>query len=321
MENSLFIGQTKDFIDNEFKNLTNMMKPQSTVFHYTSLETLINIIENKSLWFSNIGDLNDPQEMKFGQKVIENIILTKCYKSEEIIKCIKELGKVLFDNFNYTPFYLLSASENKDSYQQWINYGDSGEGVSIGFDRIKIYNLLESSKTTIRYSFPVQYYEEVFNDSTSKNIYNQVSTNKIDCFEDTVVNCFNFLTENVKEINAMSFVVQQDNPFSTINYYHLYILFSSMIKHQFHKEEKEWRLLFSTPNESKYISSNKQPKEIQEIKLKAIQPTIENSNEYITSVIIGPRNSRNPDYFNRMERMLMKKIRDIKLENSIGSLK
>lgn len=314
MENSLFKGEMKNFIDEQFSSLTNNISLLETVFHYTSLDSLLKIVENKSLWFTNIGDMNDPEEMEFGQKIIEKIIISKCARGDEVVQCIKDLGKVLFDDFSYTPFYLFSCTQENDSYQQWINYGDSGEGLSIEFNRFEMYNLLSNNQTTIQYCFPVQYYDQTTDNNGNITNYEQTDINKMECFEEIVISCFNFLTENVRVLGAIGAVVNQNDSFSTLHYYDLYILFSSMIKHHFHKEEREWRFLFSSPKESKYIVQNKSLKEIQEINIMDIC-------ELLKSVTIGPKNSQNIDYFRKLERMLKRKINGIKILNSKGKLK
>ena len=53
----------------------------TTLFHYTSLSSIINIINSKKIWLSHYRYLNDPKELKYGLDVIKWIL-----KDEAIFK-------------------------------------------------------------------------------------------------------------------------------------------------------------------------------------------------------------------------------------------
>ena len=97
----------------------------SKYFHYTSINALYNIISNQELWFSNLKNSNDPNEV--------------CLTSEQYNEYIDNLG---VNPYHGTPLILsknkimgspygLSLTTSEDSLSQWERYGDNLKGVSI----------------------------------------------------------------------------------------------------------------------------------------------------------------------------------------------
>jgi hypothetical protein len=49
-------------------------KPNKTLFHYTSEEGFLGIIASKQLWFSDLGQSNDPRELHIGFEQVSDAI-------------------------------------------------------------------------------------------------------------------------------------------------------------------------------------------------------------------------------------------------------
>jgi hypothetical protein len=92
-----------------FPNDEKMFFSPNELYHYTSLETLFNILENDSLWFFGLRFSNDLTEDKIVDK--------------EKLKAIDYKSK----NFSFS----LSADKG-DTLSQWRGYCNNG-GASIGF--------------------------------------------------------------------------------------------------------------------------------------------------------------------------------------------
>jgi hypothetical protein len=88
-------------------------------FHYTSVDTLLKIVENRKWRFTNVNYMNDGNEFHFGWNLIQTIEprLAQIDPNETVV-----------------PFWVTCFSKDADSFSQWAMYGDSGSGVAIGID-------------------------------------------------------------------------------------------------------------------------------------------------------------------------------------------
>jgi hypothetical protein len=105
----IFLTKYNEKIYPLFPNGENIFFSPRKLYHYTSLETLFNILENDSLWFPNSRFSNDLAE----EKII----------GKDKLKEIDYRG----DNFSFS----LSADKG-DTLSQWRGYCNNG-GASIGF--------------------------------------------------------------------------------------------------------------------------------------------------------------------------------------------
>lgn len=102
----------------------------NVVYHYTSMETLLKIVESRTIWATNIRYLNDISERSHFLKVIKARI-------EQQPSSIAELFSSAFSDdsvrvFHDLPF-VASFSHERDSLSQWRSYCPNGNGVSMGF--------------------------------------------------------------------------------------------------------------------------------------------------------------------------------------------
>lgn len=111
-------------------------QPPEILWHYTSLEAAIQILNTQTMRATHYAFLNDRDEIKKGWEILEqevNLMLEsnsdsiddmeKCRITGELIKSIE--GKD-FDLF------IISFSEVEDSLSQWMGYTPDG-GCAIGF--------------------------------------------------------------------------------------------------------------------------------------------------------------------------------------------
>lgn len=130
------------------------MEKDKLVYHYTSLRTLFNIIENQSFWLTDLRSSMDKNEMKCAEDLIEE-------EGKRI------LGETISQS-NYSSasnYYALSCSAYADSYFHFNNYGDNCKGVAIGIDRDFIYKGLseECCVNLIKYHL---YFADLMYDKT-----------------------------------------------------------------------------------------------------------------------------------------------------------
>jgi len=104
-----------------------MKKKDKLVFHYTSLEGLLGIIESKSIWATNVLYMNDASELNYAKKLFKEEISRFCKENPHFKKTKNfddSLGAFFFDileeNINrlidseILSFYASSFSEEKD---------------------------------------------------------------------------------------------------------------------------------------------------------------------------------------------------------------
>jgi len=90
----------------------------SKIYHYTSFESLLKIVQSKRIRMSCISSLNDKNEMTSTEALSRKTVIEP-YHYKRI------------EAFNRR--YVLSCSLLKDNLNQWRLYGDDGKGVSIEF--------------------------------------------------------------------------------------------------------------------------------------------------------------------------------------------
>lgn len=103
------------------------------VYHYTTMDAMMNIVKTKSIWATSILYLNDLSEMRY--------LISRVRKRRAAYKKTHpDVDARLFDglfekqnkNFMHYPF-VTSFSRDGDSLSQWRSYCPNGNGVAIGF--------------------------------------------------------------------------------------------------------------------------------------------------------------------------------------------
>lgn len=100
------------------------------LYHYTTQEGFLGIIQSRTLWASSIRHLNDASEFNYAINLA--IRISNRYTNsgnersgfEEIVGVFRQLLNV----------YVCSFSTQKDQLSQWRAYCRDGGGFSIGFD-------------------------------------------------------------------------------------------------------------------------------------------------------------------------------------------
>lgn len=115
------------------------------IYHYTSNDVLVKILERKSLRLSTHNYLNDAMEGKQFYKLLEK------HPSQPGIEKIEIIEQAL------SPFELFVAcfSSECDSLSQWRAYAGNGEGVAIGFSTKAILSVIKGCQEALLY--PVVY--------------------------------------------------------------------------------------------------------------------------------------------------------------------
>lgn len=123
------------------------------VYHYTSPEGALGILQNKTLWFTDCEFMNDPAELAYCCDLLESAWLDTCEK----LGVAEDLGRLgirfcpdPYSDINLSEHadpdgayhgtsvrrYILSASRDKDCIGIWNGFvkSTSGFGYALGFD-------------------------------------------------------------------------------------------------------------------------------------------------------------------------------------------
>lgn len=105
------------------------------IYHYCSTETFLKIIMSNSIFLSHCRMLNDGKEDRIFLDSIKEEVLKDLFKDKEY-KIAKNIIKNYKEKLDFP--YVACFSKNKDLLNQWIAYGDNGNGVCLGVDLSKI---------------------------------------------------------------------------------------------------------------------------------------------------------------------------------------
>lgn len=116
--------------------------PDSEVlWHYTSTDGLLGIVQNKQLWATDALYLNDNRELLEGLDLLSAQVRQEVGRANEKITSVKQLWLALHQ-FDRNPqieppsgiAYVACFCTERDLLSQWRNYAD-GSGFAIGFSR------------------------------------------------------------------------------------------------------------------------------------------------------------------------------------------
>lgn len=147
----------KDFIMNEFFNKMKYFEEtekvhQEIYYHYTSLNSLYEIIRNRTFWLTNLKTSNDKQELFYKT---ENFIsdfteIAEAENNEKTKTYFQLLLNSLNDNrefFNEAVNvkcepYSLCLSNKRDNLTHWDRYAANSTGVCIAYNvaALKVYH-------------------------------------------------------------------------------------------------------------------------------------------------------------------------------------
>lgn len=108
--------------------------PPPVLYHYTSIQGLLSIVESGRIRASHIRYLNDSSEIKWMWNVVLRQLESRrdSTASEEERKRLKELIQLAESRPRLNEF-VASFSEEGDDLSQWRAYCPGGSGFSIGF--------------------------------------------------------------------------------------------------------------------------------------------------------------------------------------------
>ena len=137
----------------EFTWLPIHNEPEDLIlYHYTSLEGLKGIINNRSIWATHTSTLNDPMELKYGKNLILEAIneSTNGEKDDIIKQLLRHLSAFVnaFDTLFYQT-YVACFCKSENLLSQWRGYSTQNGGYNLGISfqtNTKFYHTLDDPR-------------------------------------------------------------------------------------------------------------------------------------------------------------------------------
>lgn len=133
-------------ISAEIENLFLNKIDQDIVYHYTTVDNLVAILESKSLWLTYIGGLNDYTELEHGiDYFYETFKGTKEKFPSEVTDIFGEVWSKM-KTVKESNICVGSFCKSGDLLGQWRAYASDGSGLAIGFSSQKLGEICEINK-------------------------------------------------------------------------------------------------------------------------------------------------------------------------------
>ena len=189
------------------------------LYHYTDLNGLIGIVQNQTLWATNVQFLNDKKEQKYGIELVKEI--AESVKSNQNEKVIELIINHIEDRAKLDD-YITCFSKNGDLLGQWRAYANNGYGVSIGFNDDNFDNNL----SPMPFATHIVYDEKYHKEEIKRMLESFIS------FMEDYKEKFDWVILPYEEVAAMLII---DNIQAYIKYF----------KHPCFKDENEYRFIFT----------------------------------------------------------------------------
>jgi hypothetical protein len=238
------------------------------LYHYTSQKGLLGILESKKLWMSSILYLNDSREYTHTFDLIKselnhhNDILQPLGLMNNIFEDIEHIIIGLSNDPVKDNYFIFSLSEIPDDLGQWRGYCPQTGGICIEFDYDKLQSILAEG-------------------CLSKEIC-YLSKCKYDPNEKMEL--------LLEPIDSMLHKLESRNNDDILERFEFYLFlcvkgFSSILKHEAFKDEKEHRIVYECRGEEiiKYREGNSMI-----VPYIEISPVDDNDKLPISKIIVGP---------------------------------
>jgi len=263
-----------EFFAHHYRGLTST-KLDFPLYHYTTGDNLIKIIESGHLWATQIAFLNDSNELLYSIELFQQAIDERRYTSvnEEFAQLLSKMDEILVNSSPETSgVYVICFSKRRNDLSQWRAYGGSEGGYAIEFNFSDIRDkLLKEGKQLVPVTYGGESIEKILADVikfTEKFFMDGVAAKRAPSLEEWV------------------------EDFSQFWLWHL-SFFASIFKSPAFKDEEEWRLIYRLANEDIPRMGFSQSRSMLRSHL-PLSFSPPNGNGYsplpITEVMVGPTN-------------------------------
>lgn len=195
--------------------------PDVTLYHYTTQNGFLGIIDSRTLWAGNVYFMNDAAEMKHAAGVAIDRVNVLARKSPDISLLAEAIVHELI-RLEEFPVFCVSFSESRDLLSQWRAYANES-GIALAFNPDELTEIAKINKLKL--------YQCAYSDSDQFAIADDKISQAIDAFRGRIADGYN--PQGSATPTAKQFV--EDFP-----------TWGALIKHPAFAEEKEWRMISGT---------------------------------------------------------------------------
>lgn len=112
------------------------------IYHYTSINTLIGILQNRELWMGNTANMNDKKEVKYYFEEMQKNIL-KDIPDDRVSFCNSFFAEIFMQIENNYQFAICFSNKQNDA-AQWERYADNAKGICIEFNTKLLFRLFDN---------------------------------------------------------------------------------------------------------------------------------------------------------------------------------
>lgn len=109
------------------KNHQASIPPAQALYHYTTAEGLLGIVNDQRIRATHAAYMNDFSELEYGLDVVREVLENKVGYSVAF-----DLSNVVEDNIFSAEAYIVSFSTEPDVLSQWRAYANDGLGYTLG---------------------------------------------------------------------------------------------------------------------------------------------------------------------------------------------
>ena len=240
--------------------------PDGPLYHYTTGDSLIKILQSGELWSTQAACLNDTTELIYATEELHKRVKARLSVSRDpkVITMLKRLDEALISpNAETSPIFVTCFSERRDDLSQWRAYSSGEGGYAIQFDPVKLRDAGSAAQILL---VRVEY----------------EPTNHSIMFDDVIVWSERYFLELDGAKEAPSTEAWADEFVSF--WLEQLAFFAPCIKNPKFKEEQEWRLIyyFRPDDPTKLKFRQRQSMMTRHIPLRLAKPLP------ITGVVVGP---------------------------------
>jgi hypothetical protein len=197
----------------------------SSVFHYTTIDGLVGIIENDALQASNIFFMNDSSEVHHGLELIASRI-EEVFPAERSRTPSETIIVTMFERFaaaaeTVADAYVSCFCRKDDLLSQWRAYGNNETCYSIKF----------SARSLFRQSIPTSFFAPV----------QYLAHQKIERVDRLIEGAHKTLSQfSIEDLEIDEETIRE----LLEHFSYPYLLTALFMKHEAFKEECEWRLVY-----------------------------------------------------------------------------
>lgn len=273
-----------------------------TLYHYTSNETFLSIIQNKILYLSDLRLSNDSDEGKYAFQLVKDII------AEDKSWSAENFNFDVMGDINIALGFCLSLEG--DLLSQWRAYASDGGGISIGFSCDYLKKLVTEEDSG---KYPLQLSKVVYDKASQKELLKK----KLDLESKKIPE------QKIPKLGELTDIwLEEQHNEKRKRYFDLIIpvildLFT--FKNSFFSEEKEWRIIRSITRGSLRDENNSIDFRMSGDRIVPFNklPIQEDLSSAITKIILGPKNDTPKDV---IEALLHKNdFKNVEITRSKGS--